>query len=534
MGQRKEPCTGLTRPNTAGNVRSLSIANLIGAMFSRVDQLRSEAEEFLHEQHLMQWENWVLGRPLDLVRTYESHPDLFSQESFEAVAEAEKAAEGLERIALGYFHDFLLVELIGAETAHLEDRIANLQASASISVNGTTVPYRQLSVLLASEADYDLRRKISDAALPVLKELNPLLEEKELTSQRRVEELGFGGYAELSERLRRVDLTELASRARALLDSTETLYESAASGIEEALELEPERLRWCDVGWLFRSDRFRPWFPAERMLEILQEFLDGIGIHLEGQTNIRIEAESQEGKNPRAVCFPMKVPGDIRLSVKPVGGVTDYRALFHEMGHAQHFAHTTTPYFEFQQLGSYTTTEAYAFLFEGMLENPVFLREVVGLAGSDLAGYIGLTVYQKLFLIRRYAAKLLYELELHDGLVGAKESYRRRQSEATRMELNDIDAERYLVDVDSFFYSADYYRAWHLEAMLDRFLEARLGGPWFRGHDVLTDLQPLWSVGSAHTGKELAEHVGYDDFSEEPLLQRLASRTAAADTGRND
>jgi hypothetical protein len=475
----------------------------------------------------MQWENWVHGRPLDIASTYQCHEALFHQDTLDLVHDAELASAGLERKAVGFFRDYLMAETVSIATSELEDQSANLQASAEVQIDGASVPFRQLVPLLASESDYDRRRVISDAAAPVLKQLNPILIEKEKVGQEVAAGLGFAGYAELSEHFRRVNLRELAGCAREFLKDTEELYDTVRAAVEPRLGIDGGELRWCDVGWLFRSQLYLDWFPAEKSLDLLNRFLSGIGIDLENQTNIRIDADATDGKNPRAVCFPLEVPADIRLSIKPSGGVGDVRALFHEMGHAQHFAHTTTTYFEFRQLGSYTSTEVYAFLFEGMLEHPAFLRDVVGMSLEELPGYLELTVFQKLFLIRRYAAKLLYELELHESVSGAEEGYRRHQSEATRMELNDIDAERYLLDVDPFFYSADYFRAWHIEAMLDSRLEEAFGDPWFSNPETLDELKPLWSVGSAQTAEELAGGLGYEVCAPVPLLRRLGRNLSA-------
>ena len=157
------------------------------------------------------------------------------------------------------------------------------------------------------------------------------------------------------------------------------------------------------------------------MLARLGGTLHGLGIDLEKQTNIRIDDKPLPSKNPRAVCFPVQVPGDVRLSLKPIGGVADYRALFHEAGHAEHYANTTTPEFAFQQLGDNAVTEAYAFLLEGLIDNPRWLADNAGLSGRKLDDFVRSSAVKKLYLLRRYAGKLLFELGTEMG----PEQYRR-------------------------------------------------------------------------------------------------------------
>lgn len=490
-------------------------------MFREIEELRREAETLLLAQYRAQWANWVQGAPLEIAATYEGHGHLFEPSTIERVGQAVRATEGVEALALRFFRNHLLAEHIGRAVAELEDRIMNLQAAASLELDGTSFPFRQLNHRIANEPAADRRRRLSDAAAPIMERLSPLLLEKEKISRDRAEALGWT-YLGLSAEIRQADLTALAGQARSLLDRTGGLYHQS---LERALPLLGDTggdgLQGCDLPWLFKGDGFAEYFPADGLMATVRTFLEGIGIDVADQAGLHLHLEDTPAKNPRAVCFPIAVPDDIRLSIKPGSGAMDYRSLFHEMGHAQHFLHTTTPYFEFRHLGSYTTTEVYASLFEGMLEHPDFLERRLGLPAGPLEDYLALTVFQKLFLIRRYAAKILYEMDLHAGVDGPRDRYRVLQEEATGMRLNEVDAERYLLDMDPFFYSADYFRAWQLEAMLDDRLDAGHGAPWFEQAGTREDLRFLWAVGSAQSADELAAGLGEEGPVPGPLLARL-------------
>ena len=51
-------------------------------------------------------------------------------------------------------------------------------------------------------------------------------------------------------------------------------------------------------------------------------------------TDVQVDDSLHPKKRPRAFVNPIDAPGDVRLSVKPVGGLDDYWTLFHEAGHA--------------------------------------------------------------------------------------------------------------------------------------------------------------------------------------------------------
>ncbi len=275
--------------------------------------------------------------------------------------------------------------------------------------------------------------------------------------------------------------------------------------------------RRADISRFNRSPDLDAFFPADKMLARLQTTLQGLGIDLEKQANIRIDDKQLPSKNPRAVCFPVQVPGDVRLSLKPIGGVADYRALFHEAGHAEHYANTTTSVFEFQQLGDNASTEAYAFLMEGLIDNPLWLADNAGITGRKLDDFIRSSAVKKLYLLRRYAGKLLFELDTDSG----PEGYRTFLMRAYGFPVTLGDSRRYLVDRDDFLYSADYFRAWFLAAQIDEKLTQRFGARWWKSTGAGEVLKSLWASGNALSVDEVARRLGDPGLELEPLFRHF-------------
>ena len=233
---------------------------------------------------------------------------------------------------------FLAGEFVGRATAPLSDKAATLQAEASFQgPDGSEHPYRELERLLAGEKDHRLRVALYDAALPVIEKLNPLLIERDTLTATLLPQLGYATPQAFSAELRRVDLAELGRSANQLLTRTEVVYLAAMDReLRVELGLPLADTRRPDISRFNRSPDLDAFFPPDKMLARLETPLHGLGIDLEKQSNIRIDDKQLPSKNPRAVCLPVQVPGDVRLSLKPIGGVADYRALFHEAGHAEH------------------------------------------------------------------------------------------------------------------------------------------------------------------------------------------------------
>lgn len=494
---------------------------------------RTEAKALLETQSDLYWRNWTQGVPIDIAATYQGHEQLFALPTIAAVQAAEQhQPDPMKKRALTDFELYLAGEHITEAVAPLSDQVANLEGSATVTFEGAEIPYRNLEPMLANEPDHARRLALYASAAPVIAKLNPLLQQKDAQSEKLVTELGYPSYAALAARMRDADLDALAQQAQAVLDQTDAVYKKAmADAVHRELVLDLADMRRADVPRFFKSAAVQSAFPAAEMMPRFKALLAGMGVDLDALESITIDASANPKKNPRAVCFAVRVPTDVRLSIKPRGGVDDYAQLYHEGGHALHFAETTTPVWEFQQLGNNTVTEAYAFLFEDRLEDPRYLREL-GMTGELLHSYVRGAAVRKLYMLRRYAAKVLFEKAWHGPQPLTDSELRARYKEllgrAYGFPVTDEDASRYLEDHDDFFYSADYLRAWFLAAQLDDAFTRKYGqahdGAWWHSHDAGKALQALWAHGNALTADEVAREVGARGLDFQPLLTRLTTQ----------
>jgi hypothetical protein len=92
-----------------------------------------------------------------------------------------------------------------------------------------------------------------------------------------------------------------------------------------------------------------------------------------------------------------------------------------------------------------------------------------------------------LYKLRRYAAKLRFEVDLYQGDARQKTDiatqgrhYARLLTQATGFK---YDPDLWLEDLDPGFYVADYFTAWTLEAQLKDHLERTYGTPEAHGED---------------------------------------------------
>jgi hypothetical protein len=377
------------------------------------------------------------------------------------------------------------------------------------------MPFRQAAVEQANEPDAERRAAIEGARLELTeRELDPLLSAILERTHELTTELGWSSVSAMCEELSGIDLRALARQMESLLDATADEYDAFALP-RVAAELGIEDPRRSDLPAFFRARRLDEHFPESKLLASLDGTLDGLGLG-GADGRVRLDAEARPTKSPRAFCVPVRVPDEVYLVISPHGGRDDYEALLHEAGHAHHYASVATGLdFERRHLGDNSVTESYAFLLQRLVAEPAWLeRNLAAEAAPDIAAHARAA---KLVFLRRYAAKLGYELELYESpgdAAALRRSYSRRLSDALRVEWPEGT---WLADVDPFFYAARYLRAWALEATLARDLTDRFGPAWFSEPEAGAELSRLWAEGQPARAEEL---MGAPDPA--PLIEELA------------
>jgi hypothetical protein len=439
---------------------------------------------------------------------YERHRGLFGREAIDALrsashedeSETSRRATLLLELAVGGF--------LGLACAELEAEIARREAELELELDGERIPYRRAPVEQANEEDRERRAALEAERFELLAErLNPLHLEALERTHALIVELGWPSYARACAELSGIDLWGLAEQCRRFLEATDPAYEELLDPeLEQVLGMRLAAIRRSDLARFFRAPDLDALFPPAQLVESFARTMAGIGLDLAGQSNVVLDTEERPTKTPRAYCSPVRVPEEVYLVVPRIGGREDYAALFHEGGHAEHYANMDPALpAEFRHLGDNSITESFAFLLEHVIEQPRWLGDVLGSRDGD--GVISHVRAVKLFFLRRYAAKIAYELELHgeDPDLGAMpERYAELLGSATRVQW---DSATWISDVDGGFYVARYLRAWALEAKWRAALREHFGDAWFGEAAAGSWLVDIWRRGQRLRGDELAAEV---------------------------
>src|SRR5438034_1083733 len=303
-------------------------------------------------------------------------------------------------------------------------------------------------------------------------------------------------------------LAELESELAVSVGGEEIPYRM----VRPALANEPDRAER-------RAPEWDPMFPADKMGPALEGTLEDLGIDLSSQENVTLDLEERPNKSPRAFCAPIEVPDRVVLVIQPIGGPDDWRALFHEGGHTEHFAHTSRDLsMEEKRLGDNAVTEGWAMLLQHLTDEPAWLTRMLDFPRPNEYAVEGATGL--LYFVRRYAAKILYELEFHsaEDVTTMRSRYGELLSDALKI---DVTPANYLADIDSGFYVSSYLRSWAFEAQLRAYLKERFGTRWFASREAGSLLRELWAVGQSMRAEEMLKEVTGSTLEMEAVAERV-------------
>jgi len=487
-----------------------------------LSQLRADLEQFaevLNREEYASRAGLALESRAGTVRERFAH--LAARDTLAAVREAaHSATDPEERRRLAYLAEFVGTAALDYRVRALQDRLQSAEAAETLIADGESFPFHAAEGRIKNEGDRARRGAFERARLRAVSGLNGLRREMLEAAHEEALRLGFPGYLPLCETLSGIRLAELHTLVAPLLPRTRDAYqEHLGWHLRRFADVEPGRAHRHDLLRVFRAAPLDGLLPPDRLREAAEAPVRRMGLDPRAGGRIRVDDLPRPAKSPRAFVAAPRVPEEVILVVRPGGGPDDYAAYLHELGHALHFAYTDLALpVEYRRLGDASVGEAFAFLFDNQLRERHWLRRFAGVdRPRDLLRF---TAFHKLWYLRRYAAKLEYELGLHGGepLRTAAERYRELLTAAAGVEW---PRETYLSDVDPCFYAARYLRAWIFEAQLRGWLRERFDEEWYRNDQTGPFLRELWRQGQRESVEELSARLGIGAPALEPLLAQI-------------
>jgi hypothetical protein len=440
--------------------------------------------------------------------------DLFSQVSIQELKrELDAAIYENDRAGIKILYQYAINGSIHARVRELEAEIIETETRSRIQWEGESISFSEAGKLLRNDLPRHQRLELFSRRNDVIKVGNDLRAERLEKIHDAVTEADH--YTALQQNLSEINYENLASQFENFLSFTQGKYVNALASalnvrLDEATEADLFSLR--DFG---AEDQY---FPAWQMVNVYRETMSEMGIFTYQQNNFSlIEASTDEH-------LAIEIPDDIKVIYHSNDGINNYQRFFHEASHAQQFAWTSRQIFpEFQRIGDAATREGFALLFESLLEDEKWLSDLLRFHESPVFRHRAATF--RLFKLRRYAAKLQYEIELHSNKIhsSAGSRYVELLSEAVRVR---YDETAHLRDVSEAFYSGDFLRAHAFASQLREQLKTKFGSRWWASRKAGDYLIDLWNTGGRYKIEELAKMIDLGDLSFDWLAEESVRNLA--------
>ena len=450
-----------------------------------------------------------LEQSLNPARVYSDYSDLHNLDTFRWInGEIEHAPDSYpsRKKSLQKIRGLIIEQYLDARSVALSQDVAGFDSRSVQSPEGN-VPVGRLPLLFARQRDAEKRRDLNRAFVRGLAESEEIRTERLVRLTEAAKELGFGSYLKACEAVTGIRYEELAAAFDPLLDASQAEYlDDLRVAAESALGIPFHEVHWCDLGYWLRTCERADVFRASGLRPSLEETIGRLGVQPERPGSISLDLDARPQKQPRAFCLPIRIPFEIKVVMLPAGGYADYASLFHESGHAHHFAWTGPDLpIEHRIHGDRALTEAYGFLLEGITRDRLWLLDLQNYSNSSQ--FLRSREIFAAYNVRRHIAMLKFEVQLYSG--SDYSSAARIYSELlTRHTGVRHDPECWLADLDDRLYSADYLRGWIFETMLREHLRTKFGADWYQRQAAGKFLKEIWETGQFYSADELSREIG--------------------------
>ena len=401
-------------------------------------------------------------------------------------------AEQARRLYYGCVGQFVRQDLL-----MMDESVDRFLVRAGILVEGERLSFPELVPWILSQKDYEKREMLRQKAVPLLDKADELKSKIwEATLRILREDFGYPNYVHYCELKKGLDFRTFELGALDFLDRTDDVYaRNARIWAESALGRPFRNLSRYHAIFLLHQTDFNDRFPADRLMGTVRESLRAMGLIDPLDKTLFIDIEDRPGKSSVSRCVPLRIPEEVHISVKPLSGLSDYEAVFHEMGHGLHYAFTdpALPY-PFRHLPrSFALSESFGFLFQNLTFDPLWLSIHTDMNSNEIEIFCRDKLIKTLGVIRRYMGKFLFELAFFsNGASDGGALYSKWLHRATGFV---YDPDGAYMDLEEEFYSLDYVRAWVGEAALRAYLRDNFGEDWFQQKAAGDFLTGLWLMG---------------------------------------
>ncbi|RFA34186.1 hypothetical protein CAI16_12410 [Virgibacillus dokdonensis] len=384
----------------------------------------------------------------------------------------------------------------------LMDEITQAQVQKNILFSREQISLREARNLLKNDKDDELEQLRKKVKLKIKETINPLVFKYYKELKKLSGELEYNNFIEAANDIRRYSLQNLVNESEKYIEASDSIY-----------NLSVESYCYKD-GYNFSKINQLDLFSVRRGIDDIRYLVKQLGLKTDG---IEVAWINSKQKFSNSFCVPMQIPGRIILITSNTDGFNAQRHFYHEFGHGLHFMNTDPNIkYEFRRMGDHAVAEAYSALMESLLFNKSWLLERGYSSDVALQAY-----YHRIYLIRKYWAKIKSEVETHLNNQYDESSISNFNKWYSRALNDKYDSTWWTFSLDDELNAASQIRAWLLSAQVNEYLVGRFGKKWFNNSAAGCFLKELYSYGYKYNADEISKILGYNNLDANALIKEL-------------
>ncbi|MFJ3387916.1 hypothetical protein [Lysinibacillus sp. NPDC086135] len=392
-----------------------------------------------------------------------------------------------------YIRGYLIGQWYSYHTKDFLDDLTLLEIQPAINNKGKLISLREAQktnqISFNNELNREIHKYLDEYYNPKATEFYTILNTLSIN-------LGFNDFIEVADNLRRYKIDNLISEYDRFLEYSDSFFTE-------------EVLKNCSKGHfnLNSIDKLDS-FTVERTVSDMNFLIDRMKWSTKG---IQVAWVNSRNKTGNSFCVPLKIPGEVTLVSDNKQGFQTQRHLYHEFGHGFHFNNVDEGLvYAFRRMGDHAVAEAFSALNESLLFNKHWLKSRG--YNSDIAK----EAYKyRVYLIRKYWAKLKTEVEFHRTLKFADNGY------YTRALLEDDMSLYNLLTLDDEISAAWQLRGWLLHAQLEELIIRKYDENWFEKEETGSYIKQLFAYGYKYNADEISELLGGDLLNNKALMHQF-------------
>ncbi|HLB46815.1 MAG TPA: hypothetical protein VJL59_07295 [Anaerolineales bacterium] len=264
----------------------------------------------------------------------------------------------------------------------LADAKDNVLADPAIAIDSEAATWRNWKRVERSSKNVRDLRHLLDTFVRKSSELMPIIEGRRAARSQLYRQHGTTPL-EVFARRERVCPDQLYSLALRLGDTCREPFQVALADLAWHV-FGREEIGAAELHALYLNRMYEPLAPLFNERQALADVSATLGRLGFATEHIALDIEDRPKKYPGAFCFPVQIPGDVRISVRPVSPHHLTDMLFHEFGHASHFSSIDPALSYADRYWIHASThETFSTLFESLLGLPGYLTEAMGFSETE-------------------------------------------------------------------------------------------------------------------------------------------------------